>query len=83
MTNQPAPGAPAPGSPPYSETTTTPIVMVGGAPATVLFSGLAPGLVGAYQINASVPTESAKGDSVPVGLSIAGVTSNTVTIAVR
>ena len=28
----------------------------GGAPLTVTFSGLAPGFVGLYQVNASVPS---------------------------
>jgi uncharacterized protein (TIGR03437 family) len=30
-------------------------VLVGAAPAQVLFSGLAPGLAGVYQINIAVP----------------------------
>lgn len=63
-------------------TTTMPIVTIGGASATVLFSGLAPGTVGEYQVNARVPSNSQLGDSVPVSISIGGVSSNTVTIAV-
>jgi uncharacterized protein (TIGR03437 family) len=52
-------------------------------PAAVVFSGLAPGSVGGYQVDALVPPGSAKGVSVPVVISIGGVTSNAVTIAVQ
>jgi len=47
-------GEPSPGSPP-ARTLTQPEVIVGGRSATVLFSGLAPGLAGVYQVNAVVP----------------------------
>ena len=56
---------------------------IGGAQATVSFSGLAPGLVGAYQVNALVPPGSSKGAEVPVMISIGGMQSNTATIAVQ
>ena len=82
VTNQPATGAPAP-TDVLAETTVKPLVTVGGAQATVLFSGLAPGWVGEYQVNASVPASSQLGQAVPVTLSIGGVQSNTVTIAVE
>jgi uncharacterized protein (TIGR03437 family) len=82
VTNQPATGAPAPSSP-LAETTTRPTVTIGGAQAEVLFSGLTPGLVGLYQVNARVPAGAAKGTSVPVVVSIGGVQSNTVTIVVQ
>ena len=81
VTNQPPTGAAAPMRP-LAETTTKPTVVIGGAPAGVQFSGLAPGLAGAYQVNAVVPNGSATGDAVPVTISIGGMTSNTVTIAV-
>ena len=81
VTNQPATGAAAPLSP-LARTTTMPVVMIGGAAATVQFSGLAPGLVGIYQINVLVPAESASGTDVPVSISMDGVASNTVSMAV-
>jgi uncharacterized protein (TIGR03437 family) len=81
VTNQPPTGSPAPMSP-LAETTTKPTVVIGGAPAGVQFSGLVPGLVGAYQVNAVVPNGSATGNAVPVTISIGGIVSNTVTIAV-
>ena len=82
VTNQPVSGSPAPSSP-LAKTITTPTVSIGGAPAQVHFSGLVPGLVGEYQVNASVPAAAATGNAVPVTLSIGGVTSNTVTMAVQ
>jgi uncharacterized protein (TIGR03437 family) len=44
---------------------------------------LVPGLVGLYQVNVQVPSGTPAGSAVPVILSIGGVTSNTVTIAVQ
>jgi uncharacterized protein (TIGR03437 family) len=36
-------------------TTTAPTITIGGQPATVSYSGLAPYFVGLYQVNAVVP----------------------------
>ena len=82
VTNQPPTGSPAPMSP-LAETTTRPTVVIGGAPAGVQFSGLAPGLVGTYQVNAVVPSGLAPGNAVPVAIAIGGITSNTVTMAIQ
>ena len=82
VTNQPPTGSPALSSL-LSKTMTTPIVTIGGAPADVQFSGLAPGLVGLYQVNAAVPAAAAKGNAVPVVVSIGGVMSNAATISVQ
>ena len=82
VANQPASGAVSPTSP-LASTTTNPTVTIGGVPASVIFSGLAPGFVGEYQVNALVPPNSAAGDAVPVVISAGGKTSNTVTIAVK
>jgi uncharacterized protein (TIGR03437 family) len=38
-----------------------PTVMIGGIPAPVIFSGLAPGFVGLYQVNVTVPPSTANG----------------------
>jgi uncharacterized protein (TIGR03437 family) len=83
VTNQPATGSPAPSIAPFSETMVTPTVTIGGVPATVVYSGLAPGSVGEYQINAQVPAGSITGDLVQVAVTIGGVTSNIVTMAVQ
>ncbi len=80
VTNQPASGTAA-GS--NSTTVATPVVSIGGQNATVTFSGLAPGFVGLYQVNAQVPATVQSGNTVPVTLSVNGAVSNTVTIAVQ
>jgi uncharacterized protein (TIGR03437 family) len=53
----------------------------------VSFSGLAPGFVGLYQVNAQVPDHAPTGDAVPVVLTMTGqngaVSSLAVTIAVQ
>jgi uncharacterized protein (TIGR03437 family) len=82
VTNQPATGSPSPSNP-LASTTTLPTVMIGGAPATVQFSGLAPEDVGLYQVNAYVPQSAARGSAVPIVISISGVQSNVATIAVQ
>ena len=58
-------------------------VTIGGQPAKVSFAGLAPGLVGVYQINAEVPAGTQPGDAVPVLITQGGFASNTATIAVK
>jgi uncharacterized protein (TIGR03437 family) len=58
-------------------------VIIGGAQATVLFSGLAPGSVGEYQVNALVPAGASKGDAVPLVIRVGDAVSNTATIAVQ
>jgi beta-glucosidase len=82
VTNQPATGSPAPSNP-LAVTTTLPDVTIGGIPAHVLFSGLTPGLVGVYQINALVPGSAPVGGAVPVVISMNGALSNAVTIAIQ
>ncbi|MBI4464853.1 MAG: choice-of-anchor D domain-containing protein [Acidobacteria bacterium] len=82
VTNQPATGVKASGDP-LSFTTATPLVSVGGVPASVVFSGLAPDYFGLYQVNVQVPEAAPTGNAVPIALTIGGVTSNTVTIAVQ
>jgi uncharacterized protein (TIGR03437 family) len=82
VTNQPPTGSAA-GSSPLSVTTTTPVVTIGGVPAVISFSGLAPGFVGLYQVNVQVPAGAPVGNAVAVALSIGGVPANVVTIAVQ
>jgi uncharacterized protein (TIGR03437 family) len=47
-------GAAAPASPPVP-TVVTPLVTLGGTPASVVFSGLSPGFIGLYQVEAALP----------------------------
>jgi uncharacterized protein (TIGR03437 family) len=49
-------GLPAPAAP-FLATRVQPSVFAAGQPVTVFFSGLVPGLVGLYQINALLPTD--------------------------
>jgi len=81
----PAPdtGYPAPTREPLARTAATPTVTIGGASAPVLFSGLAPGFVGLYQVNAQVPGGTAPGNAVPVVIAQNGLSSNIATVAVR
>ena len=83
VTNPPEPGRPA-GSSPYSETLLRPVVTIGGVEARVIFSGLAPGFAGAYQVNAQIAANTPVGNAVPLQLRMGaeGRLSNSVTIAV-
>ncbi len=74
--------APASGSPLY-ETPTTPVVTIGGVPAQVLFSGIAPGTAGEYQVDIIVPAGYGYADNVPVVLSILGASDSSTTISVQ
>ena len=82
VTNPPATGTPA-GSSPLSETLATTQVAIGGISVASAFSGLAPGFVGLYQVNVKVPQGSPTGDAIPVVLTVGGIPSNTVTIALQ
>jgi uncharacterized protein (TIGR03437 family) len=82
VSNPPAPGTAASNNP-LSHTLTTPKVTIGGRAATVSFAGLSPGYVGLYQVNAQIPGDASGGSAVTVQLSIGGVASNTITIAVN
>jgi uncharacterized protein (TIGR03437 family) len=64
------------------QTVALPSVSIGGAPALVVFSGIAPGFPGLYQIDFQVPN-GVTGDDVPVLVSIAGTPAETRTMAIR
>jgi len=51
-------------------------------PASVLFSGIAPGFAGLYQVNVVLPATAPAGDDVPVVISIGGA-SDSATIAIH
>ncbi len=57
--------APTDGSVLY-KTVATPAVTIGGIPADVSFSGIAPGNAGQYQINVAIPSGVKPGDDVPL-----------------
>jgi uncharacterized protein (TIGR03437 family) len=64
-------------------TTTTPVVMIGGVPAVVGFSGLAPQFVGVNQLNIQIPAGAPSGNAVPITIQIGTITSpSNITLAV-
>jgi uncharacterized protein (TIGR03437 family) len=80
VSNPPADGSPSTGT---SLTTVTPVVNIGGVPATVSYSGLAPGEVGLYQLNVLVPAGTMTGNAVPILITIGNETANLVTMAIQ
>jgi uncharacterized protein (TIGR03437 family) len=84
MTGAPADGTPTPSSPPFAQTILNPRVFIGNEEATVEFSGLAPGYVGVWQINARVPdVPTVTGQISVVVVAPGGYASNAVTIWVE
>ena len=79
VTNRPPSGSATSG---LSFTTQTPTVTIGGIEVSPDFSGLS-SFVGLYQINVQVPANVATGDAVEVKVTIGGISSNTVTMAIQ
>lgn len=78
VSSAPADGAASKGQ----ETLAKPVVMIGGANAAVSFSGLAPGFVGLYQINAQVPAGLKSGNQAVV-ITMGSTSSNSVLLPVH
>jgi len=72
-------GNPAP-STPLARVAIPPDVRLGGTPMAVSFAGLAPGMIGVYQLNARAPDHPGTGDNVPLTIAQAGATAS---VAVR
>ena len=79
-----APGtlAPVDGSILY-ETPVKPTVKIGDIPADVSFSGIAPGNAGLYQLNVTIPDGVPTNDDVPIVITAADGSTDTVTIGIR
>jgi len=75
---------PADGTAPSAAVSTiaTPVVTIGGRPAVVRYSGLAPIFVGLYQINAEIPAGTPEGCYLPVTVAFGSNVSNAITIGV-
>jgi adhesin/invasin len=58
------------------------VVTIGGQPADVSFSGLAPGFAGLYQINVTAPSNLSPGTH-PISVAIGGRTSKLSGISVQ
>jgi len=71
-----ADGMPAPANP-LSVSITVPTVTLGGVQLGLLYSGLAPGMVGVNQINVSVPFNVPTGTNVPLVISQGSISSST------
>ena len=78
-----AAGQPGAGAEPLNRTVQTPLVFFDSFQADVLYSGLAPGFAGLYQLNVNIPAQVSPASNVSVSLSIGGFASNHVSIAVR
>jgi uncharacterized protein (TIGR03437 family) len=72
-----------PPSLPLSWTVAPVTVTVGGQPAQVLFSGLAPGYAGLYQVNVVVPSGVSSGSNAPVVVTAGGFPGPPVTVAIQ
>jgi uncharacterized protein (TIGR03437 family) len=72
-------GYPAPGNP-LSNALTATTVTLGGMNLPVIYAGLAPGEVGVYQINVSVPGGTPTGISMPLTINQG---AGTVTVSMR
>ena len=81
VTNTPATGEGSPADP-LASSRATPSVTIGGRQAQVLFSGLTPFTVGLYQINL-VPANDTPTGLQPVVITVNGVASKAVNIAIR
>jgi uncharacterized protein (TIGR03437 family) len=63
---------------------TPPVVLIGNAPATVLFAGLSPQFVSVNQVNLTVSASSPTGDALPIQFQLAGLTStDKTTVAIQ
>lgn len=79
--NQPASGEPSP-TEPLARTRVGPDVTIGGQRADVSFSGMTPGTVGLYQVNARIPANAPSGLQ-PVVITAGGIASKPVSIPVE
>ena len=79
--NRPANGAAVPDG--TSTTVQAVTVTIGGVTVSASFSGLSPGFVALYQVNVLVPATAPSGSAVALTITVGGVTSNTVTVALQ
>lgn len=66
-----------------STTAQQPTATLGGVEVPVLFSGLAPGFAGVYQVNVELSGQVPGGPAVPLVITQGGAVSNTVTVAIE
>src|ERR1019366_6081046 len=78
-----AAGAAGASAEPLNRTVQTPLVFFDSSRATVLYSGLAPGFAGLYQVNVRVPSGVSAASNVSFSILIGGFPSQSVTLAVQ
>ena len=79
-----ATGAQAPvNADPLYLTVLRPTITVGGVPAVVQFSGIAPGFAGLYQVNFQIPVAAPTGNDVPVRIEMPNGATDSATIPIR
>jgi uncharacterized protein (TIGR03437 family) len=83
ITNNPGTGKVAQGSPSLSQSTSTVSVTVNGIFVQPSYTGLTPGFVGLGQLNFQLPANTPGGNTIPVVLTINGVSGKSVQISVR
>jgi uncharacterized protein (TIGR03437 family) len=67
-----------------SPTPNLPVVTIGGRPVPVLFSGLAPGWVGLWQVNVHIPDDQPLGPGQEVAVSLdSNLPANTIRVAIE
>ena len=74
--------APADGHVLY-RTVATPVVMIGDVAADVMFSGIAPGTAGTYQLNVTIPSAAPLGDDIVIRILMPGGATDSATIAIK
>jgi uncharacterized protein (TIGR03437 family) len=58
-------------------------VLLNGTELPVLFAGLAPGFIGLYQVNVTIPASTPPGLGIPLALKAGGQQSNSVLVALQ
>jgi uncharacterized protein (TIGR03437 family) len=66
-----------------SRTNATTTVVLNGVELPVSFAGLAPGFIGLYQVNLTIPAGTPPGLAIPLTLKVGGQGSNSVLVAVQ
>jgi len=82
VNNRPATGAVSPATPPFATCQQNPSVTIDGIDAPVQFAGLAPGFIGAYQLNVTVPPGVRSGTA-PLVVTAAGIPSPSFGLAIQ
>ena len=67
----------------YSMTTAPVTVVLNGTELPASFAGLAPGFVGLYQVNVTIPANTPPGLGIPLTLKVGGQQSNSVLVALQ